>query len=166
MKPLRYLLGSLLLLASCSPQPTVDLAAEEATLRKLDAEWSQAAQAKDVDKFVSYYAEDGALLGQHSPIATGPAEIRKVVAGLMALPGVSLSFAPNKVEVAKSGDLAYVRGSFKMTFNDPAGKPVNDVGKYVEVWKKQAGGQWKVAADIFNTDLPPMVPPPAEPAKK
>ena len=27
-------------------------------------------------------------------------------------------------------------------------------GKFVEVWKKQADGQWKVVADMFSSDLP------------
>jgi ketosteroid isomerase-like protein len=25
-------------------------------------------------------------------------------------------------------------------------------GKYVEIWKKQADGSWKVAVDMFSTD--------------
>ena len=36
--------------------------AEEATLRSLDAEWSKAAGAKDVDKTASYYADDALIL--------------------------------------------------------------------------------------------------------
>ena len=35
-----------------------------------------------------------------------------------------------------------------------------DRGKYLEVWKKQADGKWKVVADMFNSDLP--LAPPAE----
>jgi ketosteroid isomerase-like protein len=38
--------------------------------------------------------------------------------------------------------------------NDASGKPVNDRGKYVEVWEKQADGKWKCGADIWNSDLP------------
>jgi hypothetical protein len=45
--------------------------------------------------------------------------------------------------------------------------PVTEQGKYVEVWKKQADGKWKVVADIFNTDAPASAPAPAPtPAKK
>ena len=35
---------------------------------------------------------------------------------------------------------------------DATGNPVRVSGKYVVVWKKQAGGQWKAVVDIFNTD--------------
>jgi ketosteroid isomerase-like protein len=38
--------------------------------------------------------------------------------------------------------------------NDPKGSPIMDRGKYVAVWKKQADGSWKVAAESFNSDLP------------
>jgi ketosteroid isomerase-like protein len=38
--------------------------------------------------------------------------------------------------------------------NGPDGKPMGDVGKMVEVWKKQPNQQWKCVADIFNSDLP------------
>jgi hypothetical protein len=42
-----------------------------------------------------------------------------------------------------------------MTVNDAAGNPMTEKGKYVEVWKKQADGQWKVVEDIFNADKAP-----------
>ncbi len=29
------------------------------------------------------------------------------------------------------------------------------VGKYLTAWRKQADGEWKVTADIFNEDAPP-----------
>jgi ketosteroid isomerase-like protein len=58
------------------------------------------------------------------------------------------------VEVAKSGDLACLSGTYELTMNDPGGKPVSDRGKYVEVWEKQADGKWKCGTDIWNSDLP------------
>jgi ketosteroid isomerase-like protein len=38
--------------------------------------------------------------------------------------------------------------------NDAAGNPVTVRGKWVGVWKKQADGQWKLVADIGNSDGP------------
>ncbi len=68
------------------------------------------------------------------------------------MPGFALSFGSTKIEVAKSGDIAYDVGTFELRFNDASGKPTTEIGKYVVVWKKQADKQWKVVADIFNTD--------------
>ena len=49
-------------------------------------------------------------------------------------------------------------GMYQLTMKDSQGNPVNDRGKFVEVWKKQADGKWKVEADIFNSDLPVAAP--------
>ncbi|MCX6635202.1 MAG: DUF4440 domain-containing protein, partial [Acidobacteria bacterium] len=61
--------------------------------------------------------------------------------------------------VARSGDVAYSHGTYAMTMNDAKGKPVNDKGKFVTVYRKQPDGKWKVVADIINSDLPAPAPP-------
>jgi ketosteroid isomerase-like protein len=41
-----------------------------------------------------------------------------------------------------------------MTLTPPgAPGPVNDRGKYMVVWKRQADGSWKIHRDMFNTNL-------------
>jgi ketosteroid isomerase-like protein len=42
--------------------------------------------------------------------------------------------------------------------NDASGKPVNDRGKYVEVWEKQSDGKWKCGSDIWNSDMAAPAP--------
>jgi uncharacterized protein (TIGR02246 family) len=126
--------------------------ADERVIRGLDQEWSAAAQNKDARKMASFYADDGSAFPFNAPIATGKQPIEQLWSHLMSLPGFSLSFAPVKVEVAKSGDLAYDVGTFELKLNDAQGNPTTTPGKYVVVWKKQPGNQWKAVADIFNTD--------------
>jgi uncharacterized protein (TIGR02246 family) len=141
----------------------VCLAAEtkiEQTLRELDDQWSKAAIAKDVDKTVSYYSDDAVVMPPNAPSATTKEAIRKVWQDLLTTPGFAISWKTTKVEVAKSGDLACLSGTYEVTMNDASGKPANDRGKYVEVWEKQADGKWKCGADIWNSDLP------ASPAEK
>jgi uncharacterized protein (TIGR02246 family) len=126
--------------------------ADEQAIRKLDKEWSAAAQSKDAGKMAAYYAEDGSAFPFNAPIATGHEQIQKLWAGLMSMPGFALSFAPTKIEVAKSGDMAYDVGTFELKHNDANGALTTTAGKYVVVWKKLADKQWKAVADIFNTD--------------
>jgi ketosteroid isomerase-like protein len=86
--------------------------------------------------------------------ATGKEDVRRYFGQLLMLPGLSLSWEPSKVEVARSGDLAYTQGSYRMAFPDPHGKPATDQGKTLEVWRKQADGSWKCVADMWSSDLP------------
>jgi ketosteroid isomerase-like protein len=132
----------------------------EQALRDADDAWSKAAASKDLDKTVSYYSADAVVLPPNAPIATTKEEIRKIWQDLLASPGLVISWKATKVEVAKSGDLAFVSGTYELTMNDTSGKPATDKGKYVEVWKKQADGKWKCGTDTWNSDLP--APPPAE----
>ncbi len=159
-KPL-VLFGSFALLSFTivCPAPAADTKIEQA-LRDLDAQWSAAAGAKDLDKTVSYYSTDAIVMPPNAASATTKEAIRKVWQDLLASPGLVVSWKATKVEVAKSGDLACLSGTYELTMNDASGKPVNDRGKYVEVWEKQADGKWKCGTDIWNSDLP------AAPAEK
>src|SRR5881397_2520025 len=136
----------------------------EKALRDLDAKWSAAAGAKDVDKTVSYYAADAIVMPPNASSATTKEAIRSAWKEMLTTPGAAISWKATKVEVAKAGDLAYVSGTYEETMTDASGKPVKDRGKYVEVWEKQADGTWKVVADIWNSDLPTSAP--AAPEKK
>jgi uncharacterized protein (TIGR02246 family) len=129
-------------------------AADENALKTLDREWSKAAGAKDVDKTVSYYSDDAIVLPPNSPALTGKQQIHSMWKSMLGAPGFSGGWNVTKVEVARSGDLAYLTGNYEITENDASGKPQTDKGKYLEVWKKQADGSWKCVVDMFNTNLP------------
>ncbi len=151
-------LALLLLAAACGPQAPPDTrAADEAVLKDLDAQWSKAATARDLEATVSYYTDDASVMAPNAPIATGKQAVRAAWA-TMLIPDISLSWQASKVEVSRSGDMAYIAGVYQMNLKDPQGKPMTDRGKFVEVWKKQADAKWKVVADIFNSDLPVPAP--------
>jgi ketosteroid isomerase-like protein len=156
MLRLSLVLVSLLLLSTaCQTQTQADTrAADQAALTNLDAEWSKAAGAKDVDKTVSYYSDDALVLPPNSPALTGKAPIRAMWSGMLNAPGFGGGWKATKVEVARSGDLGYVTGSYELTETNASGKPVTDKGKFLEIWKKQADGSWKCTADMFSSDLP------------
>jgi uncharacterized protein (TIGR02246 family) len=133
----------------------------EQALRDLDAQWSKAAEAKDLDKTVSYYSKDAIVLPPNGPAANTKEAIRKVWGDMLAVI-VNGSWKATSVEVAKSGDMAYLSGTYEFTTKDTSGNQVNDRGKYLAVFEKQADGKWKCGADIWNSDLPAPPPAPAE----
>ena len=135
-------------------------ATDEATIRQLDADWVKAAKSKQVDAWTTFYADDAVVLPPNDKVANSSAAIRKSVGELLGLPGLSLTWQPTKVEVAKSGDIAYLYGAYELIANDAHGKPATDYGKIVEIWKRQPNGVWKCIVDTWNSDLPaaPVVP--------
>ena len=109
---------------------------------------------KNVDKAASFVAPDGAIYAPNAPAAQGLDAVKKMTADMLKLSDVKLTWTPTLVEAAKSGDLGFSSGTYEFSFKDPSGKTIDDKGKYVTVWKKQADGSWKVVRDIFNSDLP------------
>lgn len=147
------------LLVGCNSQTAADTrAADEATLRNLDAEWSKAAGAKDVEKTVSYYTDDAVILAPNLPTIQGKQQARAMWQGMFSVPGFGGGWKATKVEVSRSGDLAWITGTYELSETDERGRPMVDKGKYLEVWKKQPDGSWKCVADTFNTDLSSAAP--------
>ncbi len=159
-------IAMLVIISGCnnSQNPFDHRTADEATIRDLDAQWSKTAAAHDINGTVSYYSDDAVLLPPNEPIANTKESIRAVWSKLAA-PDASISWEASKVEVSKSGDLAYSTGSYTFAMQDPQGKAILDKGKFMEVWKKQADGRWKTIADTYNSDLPVELPapPPVQP---
>lgn len=128
------------------------IARDEAAIRAASADWSKAAQAKDLDKAMSVYSDDAIVLSPKAPMIRDKDKIRANWQEMLAQPGPGLSFTATGVEVARSGDLAWEYGTYELATTDKKGKTTTEKGKYVTVWKKQPDGSWKVAADIDNTD--------------
>ena len=124
-------------------------------IRVADEAWLKTYEAKDVDRAVAFCDEQGSMLWPNAPIATGKNAIAKLTASAFAIRDFKLVWHPDKLGIARSGELGYSSGTYLWTFKDASGKPISDTGKYLTVWKRQADGSWKVLFDTFNTDLPP-----------
>jgi ketosteroid isomerase-like protein len=128
--------------------------ASEKAIRDADQEWARVFGAKDLKRAVDFCADNASILGPGAPIVTGKQAIGHLFSEFFALPNFKISWHATKVEVARSGELGYSVGAYEMSFKDPSGQIVNERGKYVTVWKRQANRHWKVIYDIFNSDLP------------
>ena len=154
---LRFLLltgcaGLLAIATGCAPKDTS--VADAQTVKTTNDNWSKDIATKDPSKFAQYYADDATLMIPNEPIIKGLANIKSALGPMMQDPNFALSFQTEKVEAA--GDLAYAQGPYKMTTTARDGKPHEDTGKYLTVFKKQADGTWKAIEDILNSDLPPQ----------
>jgi ketosteroid isomerase-like protein len=145
-------IGVLLIAAfSAGCRSSANVEQEREALIARDREWS--ASVKDMDKFMSYYASDASLYAPGMPAVRGTEPIRKALTEMTSAPGFSLAFTPMKADVSASGDIGYTTGTYQANMNGIA-----ESGKYVEVWKKESDGQWKVTEDIFNADASGVAP--------
>ena len=138
--------------AEVNSPAAVDTGADEQAIRKQVDHWLQLVKAKDAAGIAELYAEDGAVMPPNAPIGKGRAAIQQTWASMMGTPGFDLTFVPEQILVSSSGDMALDRGTYSLTVA-PDGTAQTDTGKYVVVWRK-IGGDWKAAADIFNSDRP------------
>jgi uncharacterized protein (TIGR02246 family) len=147
-------------LVACAGEPPAPVeppdtrAVEQAAIQAAVEEWSAAAEAKDAETFASFYGEDAVLMMEGAPDIRGRAALGEGITGMMQDPNFALSFAADDIVVARSGDLAYETGTYTMTTSGPEGDPVTQKGHYVDVWKKNADGEWKVAVDAPVSDPP------------
>lgn len=152
------LLLSAVLVAACATTPRVDAASEEAAIRAVNRRMEQAVASRNVDAIAQMYATDAVFMIPNAPAARGQAAIRSAWAEFLT-PNASLSLSPTKIDIASSGELATDVGTYTFSFTGDQG-PVTDRGKYMVQFRK-AGTEWKIAHDIFNSDLPPQAPAPA-----
>ena len=92
------------------------------------------------EAFLAYFADDGAW------VDGGWKPARPALAAWSAAPPIVLDWRPVHTEVAASAELGLSTGPWKRTPRAKAGEP--RYGQYVSVWRREPGGEWKVAADL------------------
>jgi len=142
---------TLVAIVSCN-QTKVDKKAEGEKVMQLSKEWSQTIATKDVDKIVSYWADDAFLMQEGQPPLQGKQAIRQMVEESFKIPGFSISWQPQSVEVSDNGDMAYLIENAQVSFTDSTGKAITIHNKAVSIWRKQPDGSWKNVVDISTAD--------------
>ena len=158
---LTVLTAAILTSGACQSHSIVGLATtDEASLRQaLDIEMG-AANARDAARWASVYAQDSIVLRPHAPAVQGREAIQQWLA---TLPPISNAKGEG-VEAVGYGDLAYLRGTYSMTFSIPGvPTPIEEQGKFLQIYRKQSDGSWKMTREIYNSDLPLPTPPPTPP---
>ena len=126
-----------------------------ARVRAADAAITKAVEAKDLDGILAHYADDAVMLPTAEPLISGRAAIREEWQHILAIPGFSNQTTMRDAKVSRGGDLAYTYGTYRARMMGEDGKPVEEPGKYVTIWNRGADGNWRIAVDTYNTDVPP-----------
>ncbi len=114
-------------------------------------DWS----GKDTDRIAAHFSVDGNFITPNSPIITGRDAISKAMKDATGDPNWSIALQPVQVEISRSGDLGYTRGTYVLTATDPATKKAaTEKGRFVTVFRKEADGTWKAVQHINNPEAP------------
>ena len=130
-----------------------DAAAVRKAIEDAESRWAAGMTKGDTAAVMSIYADDAILMAPGMKRASGRAAVAQAFTGMMS--GMTVPAASLQVDdVIVAGDYAIETGTYRMTEQPKTGKAMNDVGKFISIWKKQSDGSWKMTRDIFNSDGP------------
>ena len=154
LKPL-LCLSVTLMLSSCLHTPSKVSGSPTDAIRAADAVLQKAVADKNLKAIMALYADDAVLLPTAEPIVVGRSAIREEWRHILAIPNFRNTSELTKIDVSRSGDMAYSMGTYVATMLGEDGKPATEPGKWLSVWKRQADGKWLVVVETYNTDIPP-----------
>ena len=159
MRALRCLLALLLvvgLAAAASAEHHEKAAALKDEVTRLGDDLTAAMLANDFDKMMSMYAADAISLPNYGPRMQGEEEFRRHHEMMQASGMKVLAFDSAPSEVWQAGDQVIEIGNYKIDLEMPGMGEIEDVGKYVTVYERDADGQLKIKVETWNTDMNPM----------
>lgn len=118
--------------------------------------WRKAALAGDAAGLASLYADDAVLMAPGMPRAEGRAAIQSAFAAMFEAPPSSMTIESDATNLSESGELAYDFGTYTMAGTAAGGEEWQERGKFLGVFRN-IGGEWKLVADIWNSDAPPAM---------
>ncbi|MBN2349754.1 MAG: hypothetical protein JXJ22_12985 [Bacteroidales bacterium] len=150
MKLILYLfLPVLILLFSCSVKSKEDLLEKwKSEIVDTERAFAEMAQKEGIQKaFMNYAAEDVVVLRKNTILKGKEALGEYYKNSGTGTEEVSLTWKPDFVDVAASGDLGYTYGKFLYSITDSTGNIQKTEGIFHTVWKKQADGTWRFVWD-------------------
>jgi len=149
--------------AATASGPTNDPAVR-AVIDSANQKFAVAFKASDAATAASFYEQDATSMPPNMEPESGRAAIEKGYTDLFKMLGKVGDFTAQVKDVDAYSDHVIEIGSYAMSFT-PAGakEGVKDHGSYINYWRKQPDGSWKIHRDaiISANPLPSMAPPAA-----
>ena len=131
----------------------MNLEDEKDRLLQRDTEWARlASEGKDVERILAYWTDDAVVLPPGLPAVVGKAALREYVTASLRIPGFRITWASTDVRFSPDGNLAYMFGHNAVTLKGADGEPRTTPGRAVTIWRRDAGGIWRCAVDIWNAE--------------
>ena len=106
-----------------------------------------------MDGWADAFLDDGVMFPRAGRVEGKAAIRRRMELQTASLPpGYRLKWDPTQAVVATSGDLGYTLGRWRSVVPGASGDSILAQGNYVNIWRKDTNGAWRVAVDIGNED--------------
>jgi ketosteroid isomerase-like protein len=120
-------------------------------IRRTTAELLGAVNASNAEVCLALWAPDGVLMPPNHPSVHGQQAIGEYFRRLFLGRQFRYAFTSSHIHVA--GDTALERVTYTVVIRSGVGAvPIEDVGKGLHVYGRQANGSWKLTCDIWNSD--------------
>lgn len=154
MKTINFFKSVLLILlitiiVSCQREK-IDTKAEGEKLMQASREWSKAAEARDIEKTLTYWTDDAVVISAGESELKGKQAIRGMVEGSIKDPNFRISWEPISADISESGDMGYLLENAKITTKDSSGNAKVQNFRTVTIWKKQNDRTWKNVVDVMS----------------
>ena len=132
-----------------SQHKSVELSAQDINdIQASSKEWVKTYNQNDWKKLAALFTLNATMMPPNSIAIKG----RQDIAAWQEKNEAGFRIAFDIQEVEGRNDIAYVKGRSCLFIPDGTGGFGIDVGKFLEIRKKQETGEWLIHTDIFNSD--------------
>ena len=129
----------------------------KAEFNETNKKFSKLMMDNDLEGMLEYYADNSISLPSYQPMMRGHDAMREAhkkqhEQGDMKITAFELTIT----DVIAEGNMAVEIGTYTISMTMPEMGAIDDHGKYMTVWENQ-GGDWKIRADTWNTDMNPWM---------
>ncbi|MEO7923169.1 MAG: nuclear transport factor 2 family protein [Chitinophagaceae bacterium] len=136
-----------LLIYSCKNDAAGDPEEAKKEIAQAEKDFEKMAAEKGIAEAFAFFADSTAVIrGANDSLIRGKEGIRNLFSA-ERFKKATVSWSPDFVDAAASGELGYTYGKYTWQSTDSAGKTNESKGVFHTVWKKQKDGSWKFVWD-------------------
>ena len=124
----------------------------KAAVQAAHEEYVKAVGNHDAAAVAALYASDARLMPPGEPMVSGRGNIEAWGRGMFDMGVKSLEM--DELQLLEAGDLTISAGNFRLVIEPAGADRMEDVGKYLEVYRTKPDGSVEIILDMFNSDLP------------
>jgi uncharacterized protein (TIGR02246 family) len=133
-----------------APEPKRDVSADMKAIEALIQQFTATCNSNDPAALAAIH-DDNAI--EMPPNIEGKQFIQAWLQGIFKENKVTCTLTPLETQVA--GDWAYQRGNSTFIITPKSGKPMEESGKYLNIYRRQPDGSWKFYREMSNSNSPP-----------